>query len=233
MDYTKSTILLVPGALQTSACFDRLRPILEQAGFPTVAGALTSLNPSSPDDCTAAKDGRHLLDEFLLPLLDEGRDVLIFAHSFGGTCLSGADLGLSRSVRAGMGLTGGVIGLVYMSFIPTMDGHSQFRSFGSIWPDNIMTDHPRQGLVSFDRISDTLFNDVEKAQADRYAEVMRPHSMKVINTPVSKPLWQDSAFEGRRMVIRTMMDATFLPPLQDMLIKASGVAWKVVELKAG
>jgi len=62
---------------------------------------------------------------------------------------------------------------------------------------------------------------------------MRPHSMKVIDTPVVKPLWQDPAFDDQRIVIKTMMDATFLPPLQDLLIKGSGVPWKVVPLQAG
>jgi hypothetical protein len=41
------TILLIPGALQSSACYDRLRPLLKE--FPVVVGSLTSLNPTEPE----------------------------------------------------------------------------------------------------------------------------------------------------------------------------------------
>jgi hypothetical protein len=137
------TILLVPGALQTSACYDRLRPLLEEAGFPTVTGTLTSLDPPSPDECSAVKDGRHLLDSFLLPLIDAGKDVVIFAHSFGATCMTGAGMGLTKVERSASGLLGGVVGLIYTSFITAPDGTSSLSHWGGQWPAVLKLDHVR------------------------------------------------------------------------------------------
>lgn len=83
---------------------------MRDAGLPVVAAWLGSSNPPEPEKCTAAKDGQHLLDQYLMPLLNEGKDVVYYAHSFGATSLSGAGEKLSKAERSAAGLSGGVLG---------------------------------------------------------------------------------------------------------------------------
>jgi hypothetical protein len=85
----------------------------------------------------------------------------------------------------------------------------------------------------FDPVLDTLFNDVDTAQGLELAEVCRPHSMEAIKSEVSQPLWSDPALLGCRVAIKTMLDRTFPPPLQDLFIQTSRVDWKVIEILAG
>jgi hypothetical protein len=142
--HTLPTILLIPGALQTNACYDRLRPLLEEAGFPIVTGSLVSLDPPSPDSCTSIKDGRHLLDSYLLPLIEAGKDVIIYAHSFGATCMTGAGMGLSKVERNASGRPGGVLGLIYMAFITAPDGTSALTHWGGTFPSLLKLDYVRR-----------------------------------------------------------------------------------------
>jgi len=137
---TSPTILLVPGALTTPACYDLLLPYLQDQGFPVVVAALASSYPAEPDQCTAATDGQHLLDSYLLPLINDRKDVVVFAHSFGATSLSGAGQKLSKTQRLEAGLRGGVVGLVYISFATVPDGKSQLELMGG-WAPFCRLDH--------------------------------------------------------------------------------------------
>jgi hypothetical protein len=111
----KCTFFLAHGACQDSTCFDKLTPFLSHAGHDVVAGSLLSLNPPNPNEATAAKDGQELLDRYLLPLVEDGKDVVVYAHSYGSTCLSGAARGITKAERSAAGLPGGVVGCQYTS----------------------------------------------------------------------------------------------------------------------
>jgi pimeloyl-ACP methyl ester carboxylesterase len=131
---TQPSILLVPGAFTNPSCYDLLLPYLERAGLPVVFASLPSSNPEHPDEHTAASDGAFLLDRYLMPLINDGQDVVVFAHSFGATSLSGADKTLSKRQRSENGLSGGVVGLIYMSFAMCTEGQSQVGYVGGTWP---------------------------------------------------------------------------------------------------
>lgn len=130
----KPTILLVTGAFTTEACYDRLLPYLHKAGYPTAVTALPSASPENPDSCSIAKDGQHVMQKHLLPLLHEGKDVVVYAHSLGATCLGGATEAVAKSDRVAEGKSGGVLGFVYMSFAFVTEGQSQLEFLGGAWP---------------------------------------------------------------------------------------------------
>ena len=145
MSKTLSTILLVPGALTTPACYDLVLPHLQQARFPIAVASLASSNPPRTDECTAATDGQYLVDKHLLPLINDGKDVVLFAHSFGATSLSGAGSNLSKAYRTAKSLPGGVVGIVYISFAMVPDAQSQFDYLRGAWPSFAKPDY-----ISFD-----------------------------------------------------------------------------------
>ncbi len=140
---TQPTIVLVPGAFTDSSCYDLLIPYLEHSGLPVVLASLPSSNPERPEEHTATSDGAFLLDRYLMPLINDGKDVVVFAHSFGATSLSGADRSLSKHQRSENGLSGGILGLIYISFAMCTDGQSQLEYLGGTWPAFCKLDHVR------------------------------------------------------------------------------------------
>ncbi len=57
-------------------------------------------------------------------LADEGKDVILIGHSYGGVPLSQSTKGLSRQSRAALGKPGGIIRLGYIGAIVPAEGQS-------------------------------------------------------------------------------------------------------------
>ncbi|KAF4621943.1 hypothetical protein G7Y89_g14403 [Cudoniella acicularis] len=124
------TIILVPGACHSAACFNAILQHLHTAGFPTQALTLPSLNSSSPNTATCAEDSAFILETAILPLLNEGKDVLLIGHSYSSVPISGSALGLSKSRRIREGKEGGVVGLVFMTAFLVPGGEATVFAFG-------------------------------------------------------------------------------------------------------
>jgi len=111
----KPTILLIPGAWHTPECFDALRAEMEKHSFPTISRQLPSNGCTDPSNHSAQTDADFIRTQLLLPLLDEGKRVVVAMHSYGGQPGSAAAYGLSEEERSKEGLKGGVVGLVYIA----------------------------------------------------------------------------------------------------------------------
>lgn len=82
-----------------------------------------------------------------MPRINEGKDVIIFAHSSGGTFTGGAKTSLAKSARKARGQKGGVLGLVYISFALTPEGQTQLEYMGGQWPAFIKLDNVSVDIV--------------------------------------------------------------------------------------
>jgi hypothetical protein len=113
---SKPTIVLVTGAFHVDSVMDVLGARLQEAGYNTRTKGLVTVNGpglSVKDDATALRD-------LLQPLIiDQGKDVVLYLHSYAGFPGSAAIGGLSKKERTAKGQQGGIVGLVYQSaFIP-------------------------------------------------------------------------------------------------------------------
>ena len=116
MNATKPTILILPGAWLPSSTYDDFIAHLQKSSFPTRYAPYPSLNPSDPTLADAAANSQHVREKSVLPLVeDEGKEVVVLMHSYGGVPGSAAVKGLGRSARAKDGKKGGVIGLIHVS----------------------------------------------------------------------------------------------------------------------
>lgn len=128
-------ILLVPGAFGTPEGFDGLLPYLTEAGYATHPGSYPSCNPSDPAQVSSSEDIAFLRNKVLLPLLnDQGKDVVIIAHSYGGVVAGGAAKELAKQTRTAQGHKTSVIGLIYVAGNITLDGESLFTAVGGAYP---------------------------------------------------------------------------------------------------
>jgi pimeloyl-ACP methyl ester carboxylesterase len=136
-------IVLVPGAFGTPEGFKRLLPHLIKAGYSTHPGSYPSCNPSDAAKVSSSQDIAFLRDNILLPLLDQGKDVVIIAHSYGGVVAGGAAKELAKETRRAQGQHTGVIGLIYVAGNITLDGESLFTAVGGAYPPFIKVNKVR------------------------------------------------------------------------------------------
>lgn len=73
--------ILCPGAFTTPATFAPLLPHLEAAGFPYKTVAYPSSRAEDAQSASVARDVAHVRS-IMTELLREGRDVVVFAHSY-------------------------------------------------------------------------------------------------------------------------------------------------------
>ena len=139
----KPTIVLFAGAFADPSCFDRIKPLLGDAGYPTVYASVPSLRPKDLESTSCANDAQFARDNTLLPLIDgEHKDVIVFVHSYGGVVGGAAAAGLSKRARAARGEAGGVVGLVYLVGNIVLEGETLLHAVGGSYPPFI-----KQGKV--------------------------------------------------------------------------------------
>ncbi|KAJ5282005.1 hypothetical protein N7478_007377 [Penicillium angulare] len=76
-----------------------------------------------PDDVASLRD-------VLVKLADEGRDLVVVAHSYGGVVASCAVDGLSKQAREKDGKSGGVIKVIYLAAFALDKGQSLLGMLG-------------------------------------------------------------------------------------------------------
>ena len=121
---SKPTIVLVPGAWHTPEHYSALLAAFQSRGFPTLSKKLPSVGARNPLDKDTASDAEFIRDNVLLPLLDDGKDVVLLMHSYGGCPGGAAAKGLSKAERLAANKSGGLIGLVFMCAFVANEGDS-------------------------------------------------------------------------------------------------------------
>jgi len=124
------TFLFIPGAWHAADGFEDVRASLasRKIKIPTVALSLPSIGAEPPNKGLAV-DTLHAHNE-IEKLVEQGKKVVVIAHSYGGMVGAGAVKGLSYSERKQEGKKGGVIMLVYMAAFVSQKGGSLLGMLG-------------------------------------------------------------------------------------------------------
>jgi len=129
MTVTKPTIVFSHGAWQTAAGYDVFAQKLNALGYATEVPALPSVGgtekplPGLPEDIAAVR-------EALARHADQGRDIILLCHSYGGVVGSNAVEGLDFASRKAQGKNGGVILTIYLSAFMVPKGKSLLDMLG-------------------------------------------------------------------------------------------------------
>jgi hypothetical protein len=137
-----TTILFIPGAWITKAFYEPFLQALTTAGYDVRYAGYPSLDPKDSDpstiDCHADTEAITAVLRSLVE--DEGKDVLLFMHSYAGMPGAAAATGLAKSQRAQEGKVGGVIGLLFLGAFVVPKGLSCAGLQGGNLPPWILLD---------------------------------------------------------------------------------------------
>ena len=90
---TKPTIVLIPGAWHQPHHYSALTSSLSTLGFPIRSLKLPSVNAPDPAQTTLEADVAFVREKLIIPELDAGKDIILIAHSYGGTVAGAAAKG--------------------------------------------------------------------------------------------------------------------------------------------
>jgi pimeloyl-ACP methyl ester carboxylesterase len=125
---SKPTFVFSLGAWMHPTVFDAVRMRLEALGFPSECPAHPSIGAEPPSK--TLEDDASSLRSVLTALADEGRDIVVVGHSYGGVVASTAVEGLVKPVRAANGKRGGVVSVVYLAAFALGKGQSLLELLG-------------------------------------------------------------------------------------------------------
>ena len=120
----KPIIALVPGAWHSPVHYSELIALLGASGYQVVSKRNPSCDSSNPNAQSVASDAASIRNELLLPPINDGRDVILAMHSYGGCPGATAAKGLSKAEVAARGRRGGIIGLLFICAFVAKEGDS-------------------------------------------------------------------------------------------------------------
>ncbi|KFY85154.1 hypothetical protein V500_08651 [Pseudogymnoascus sp. VKM F-4518 (FW-2643)] len=129
---TKPTILIVPGSFSAASLYDTLVSALHALSFRAIVSDLPSASRLPPCPAASMADDAAHFHGIAESLADEGRDIVIVTHSYGGIPGTEAAKGLAKADREAEGKKGGVVRLVYLTSIVPPVGGSLISTLGEV-----------------------------------------------------------------------------------------------------
>ncbi|KAH8602799.1 Alpha/beta hydrolase fold-1 [Bisporella sp. PMI_857] len=179
------TMIFVHGAWHSEEYYDRVIGILEPLGYRCITVGMPSVGHSPPvktlDDDIAA------IRSVVIKELDNGKPVVVNAHSWGGIPVNNALDGLSKAEREKDGKSG-VIKLTYVAAFVSPEGLSlaDFAGGEADWweVDNDGNIAPPREALQW------LYGDLDPEDAKYWISKLRPHSKATFTEKARSAAWR-------------------------------------------
>ncbi|KAJ5640035.1 uncharacterized protein N7484_007897 [Penicillium longicatenatum] len=183
-----TTILFVPGAWHNPDCYDPVVQRLEAVGYKTDKVHLPTVDPPTHYLDFSADVSR--IRAQIEHAVNEGRDVVVVAHSYGGLPSNEAIKGLDINTRQKVGLTGGVTHLFFCCSFVIAEGQSLISAFGGNdlpW-FRVSDDKLEVNVADPEKI---FYNDCNDAQVERAVAALKSHSYQAFHSVCTYAAWKN------------------------------------------
>ncbi|KAL6721054.1 hypothetical protein ACLMJK_000154 [Lecanora helva] len=216
-------IIFVPGAWHSPTHYALLFDKLKQEGFHTLCEKNPSYDSRDPENTSVVNDAAAIRNS-IVTQLDQGLEVVVIMHSYGGCPGAAAAQGLSKSERQAAQKPGGVIGLIFICAFVAKEGDSLVGKLPGGVPEPWMISQS-DGTYRPDNPKAVFYEDVPSPEDSVAISQIRPQARRSMNTPSSQPAWRDAAFDGRRSYLYCLKDKAIPHVAQKAMIEESGVDW--------
>ncbi|KAF7136670.1 hypothetical protein CNMCM5793_005948 [Aspergillus hiratsukae] len=186
MSSDKPTIFFIPGAWHLPDGFDDVRTSLAIRGFPSESVALPSIGAEPPSKGLA--DDTIFVQNEIERLSNQGKQIVVVAHSYGGMVGAGALKGMGYAERQKTGKQGGVLMLVYMAAFVARSGTSLLDMIGGKWlPWNQLDGN----YVRAADAPQIFYHDLPVQEQEKWTSKLVHTSRAAFEDPVSHEPWHD------------------------------------------
>ena len=131
----KPSIVVVPGSFSPAYLYDNVIAALTANGYEAQTIEMPSVGrKGSSPAATMAEDAAHI-QSATSKLANEGKDVILVTHSYGGVPGTESVKGIRKAERENEGMKGGVIRIVYLTSLIVPVGFSVKMMMGDTTPD--------------------------------------------------------------------------------------------------
>ena len=136
----KPTILIVPGSFSPAHFYYGVVNSLKDAGYEALVYDLSSASRKPPQEAATLADDAELFHQKAATLADQGKDVVLVAHSYGGLVASECVKRLSKAEREEEGKQGCVSKIIFLTSVIPLVGESLQSLMGALLPEFIKVD---------------------------------------------------------------------------------------------
>ncbi|OBT93045.1 hypothetical protein VE01_09000 [Pseudogymnoascus verrucosus] len=185
---TKPTILIVPGSFSAASHYDTLINSLQALSYPAVVSDLPSASRLPPAPAASMADDAAHFHGIAESLADEGRDIVILTHSYGGVPGTEAAKGLAKADREAEGKKGGVVRLVYLTSIVPPLGGSLISTMGEV--SEAITINGDYMTLDPAVIGPATFSDLSPDLALEWGKKLTTHSLPSFSGKITYPAYR-------------------------------------------
>ena len=222
MTARKPIIVLVPGGCHYPQCFDLLTDRLQKHGFETLSIKNKSVIAPGEHLVESSHDDAIGVREVIMPLIDEGKKIIVLGHSYGGIIVTDACTGLGqRSSEAG-----GVVHLIYCSAFVLPEGDTgatllQNPELAAGLPSHFQSIEQDGTIlrVRDEYAIDVFYNDVEPELAQKMVNSLGLQSFQAVIAPQQGCAYR----EIPSTYIRCEQDKAVFPHVQQYMADQAGI----------
>jgi pimeloyl-ACP methyl ester carboxylesterase len=137
MSPTKPSIVIIPGSFSPDSFYFETVDKLREYGYETIVKNLPSASRAPPEKAATMSEDADYFRAVVEKLADEGKDVVLVTHSYGGVVGTEAARDVLKTERQAAGKPGGVVRLVYVTSVVPTPGNSLRSLMGDLVPSFI------------------------------------------------------------------------------------------------
>lgn len=135
---SKPAILLIPGSFSIAAMYYPLQDMLVAQGHEVYVNTLPSASRNAPEPPASLSDDASFFSNLIGKIADQGKEIIVLGHSYGGLVASESAKGLSKVERCARGQEGGIVRIIFLAAIVLQEGQSVTGHQGKA-PTSIIT----------------------------------------------------------------------------------------------
>ncbi|KAF2094400.1 alpha/beta-hydrolase [Rhizodiscina lignyota] len=231
---SKPTIVIVPGSFSPALFYELFITQLNDAGYPDVHFVeYPSIGRKDPAPAATMLDDAAAIHKAVESLADEGRDILLIAHSYGGIPASESIRGLAKSQREADGKNGGIIRVLYATaIVPAVGESSSDIMSGDSVPPYLKINGDYMWLEPIEN-AQLNFSDLPYEEGFKWAKKAEEHSTISFTGALTYPGYKDVPVSYMYCEI----DKTVPPEMQQRFIQTierdSGNSVDIHKVKTG
>ncbi|KAF8205333.1 Alpha/Beta hydrolase protein [Mycena galopus ATCC 62051] len=190
----KPTIIIIPGSFSPLAMYDPVIAGLQAHGYTVHGVELETVGGRAKGHAAPAGmyDDAAKVAALAARLADDGADVVLVAHSYGGVVAGEAAKGLARSVRAQEGKKGGIVRIVFVAAVVPREGETSTDALGSAAPvEYIGLEEGHLSITDPAKGAPIIFSDLPLAEGVAWTAKFSTHSPVSFGQKVTYAAYKD------------------------------------------
>lgn len=211
-------LVIVPTSFCVSSLYDGPVRFLRDRGYSVHAldppSYPANYKPNTP--APSMNDDAKFIGDYVLKLADEGKDVVILAHSYGGCPASQCLKGLTKSERAADGKNDGVVRIAYLTAVVPRLGENTVTTVSASstgGPPRVDIDqHGWMAQTDPEQTVKMVFNGLPSEEGIAWSKLFGRHAGPAFADPLTHPGYKDVGLPLRDIVRRRVMLTRLLAP---------------------